>query len=47
MNIQGLQTRKDKEEYLMNIFQFLVKELPEEGMQFVETDDYISLRITN
>ena len=45
MNIQGLQTRKDKEEYLMNIFQILVKELPEEGMQFVETDDYISLSI--
>ena len=44
MEIQGLNTRKDKEDYLMNIFKLLSTELPQEGLQFIETDDYISLR---
>ena len=44
MKIQGLNTRQDKEAYLMNIFKLLVTELPQEGLSFEETDDYISLK---
>ena len=44
MTIQGLATSKDKEEFLISIFKLLEKDLPQDGLQFIETDDYISLR---
>ena len=43
MEIKGLRTREEKEDYLMNIFKLLSTEIPQEGLQFTETEDSISL----
>ena len=43
MIIQDLATRQEKEDYLMSIFKILSTEVPQEGLQFTETEDSISL----
>ena len=45
MNLQELKTEQDRKDFLTEIFKMLVTELPQEGMQFVETDDYIALKL--
>ena len=44
MNIQELKTEQERKDFLTNIFTLLVTELPQEGMQFIETDEYIALK---
>ena len=43
MEIKGLRSREEKEDYMMSIFKLLSTEIPQEGLQFTETEDSISL----